>query len=204
MAKSTRIVYTDKLNLDIYKSLPEKDFKEFFMAYLTYQKGGDIDGMFTSLLAKTVFMTYISKIEYNEEKWEKQAKVNRENGKKGGRPKKTDLGANTEFETETDILYQVEQENPTEVQEMPKNEVIKAVEQDDETEPDMSRVIPIEDRVKKMFGPIYNDFSMTNDVDTFGKAIDKSIDILIVEYDDVDRQGVRDLFKKEYMKRKTA
>lgn len=60
--KSTRLVYTDEMNINIYKSLPDKDFKEFMMAFLTYKKGDDIEGMFTSLLAKTLFMTYISKI----------------------------------------------------------------------------------------------------------------------------------------------
>ena len=98
--KNTRLVYTDENNLNIYRSLPDKDFKEFMMAYLTYQKGDDIDSMFTSLLAKTLFMTYISKIEYNEDKWEKRAKANQENGKKGGRPKKIDIEPNTEFDNE--------------------------------------------------------------------------------------------------------
>lgn len=98
--KNTRLVYTDEMNINIYKSLPDKDFKEFMMAYLTYKKGDDIEGMFTSLLAKTLFMTYISKIEYNEDKWEKRAKASKENGKKGGRPKKTDITENTEFENE--------------------------------------------------------------------------------------------------------
>ena len=100
--KSTRLIYTDETNLNIYRSLPEKDFKEFMMAYLTYKKGDDIESMFTSLTAKLLFMTYISKIEYNEDKWEKQAKKNQENGKKGGRPKKNnaDITPNTEFESE--------------------------------------------------------------------------------------------------------
>lgn len=101
-SKNTRLIYTDENNLNIYRSLPEKDFKEFMMAYLTYKKGDNIDDMFTSLTAKLLFMTYISKIEYNEDKWEKRAKVNQENGKKGGRPKKnnTDITPNTEFENE--------------------------------------------------------------------------------------------------------
>lgn len=98
--KSTRLVYTDENNLNIYRSLPEKDFKEFMMAYLTYKKGDDIDSMFTSLTAKLLFMSIKDKIEYNEDKWEKQAMARRENGKKGGRPKKTDITPNTEFENE--------------------------------------------------------------------------------------------------------
>lgn len=99
--KSTRLVYTDENNLNIYRSLPEKDFKEFMMAYLTYKKGDDIDSMFTSLTAKLLFMSIKDKIEYNEDKWEKQAQARRENGKKGGRPKKIDIEPNNEFENES-------------------------------------------------------------------------------------------------------
>lgn len=32
--KSTRLVYTDEMNLNIYKSIPDKDFKEF-MTYIS-------------------------------------------------------------------------------------------------------------------------------------------------------------------------
>lgn len=99
-SKNTRLIYTDETNLNIYRNLPEKDFKEFMMAYLTYKKGDNIDDMFTSLTAKLLFMAYVSKIEYNEDKWEKQAKANQENGKKGGRPKKADITPNTDFENE--------------------------------------------------------------------------------------------------------
>lgn len=99
--KSTRLVYTDEQNLAILRSLPEKDFKEFMMTYLTYQKGMDVSGNFTNPLVYTLFLTFIPKIEYNEDKWEKKAQINRENGKKGGRPRKdnTDIQPNTEFET---------------------------------------------------------------------------------------------------------
>jgi hypothetical protein len=98
--KSTRLVYTDEQNLAILRSLPEKDFKEFMMTYLTYQKGMDVSGNFTNPLVYTLFLTFIPKIEYNEDKWEKKAQINRENGKKGGRPRKdnTDIQPNTEFE----------------------------------------------------------------------------------------------------------
>lgn len=104
MSKNTRLVYTDDINLKIYQSLPEKDFKEFMMVYLTYQKGDDVSDKFTNPTVYALFMTYISKIEYNEEKWEKQARVNKENGKKGGRPKKNnqDIQPDTEFDTKNE------------------------------------------------------------------------------------------------------
>ena len=113
--KNTRLVYTDENSLSIYRNLPDKDFKEFMMAYLTYQKGMDIESMFTSLLAKIAFMGVVSKIEHNEDKWEKQAQANRENGRKGGRPKKNvDITPNTDFENGTGKETVVQEEQAKE------------------------------------------------------------------------------------------
>lgn len=111
--KNTRLVYTDENNLSIYRSLPDKDFKEFMMAYLTYKKGDDIDSMFTSLMAKIAFLSVAPKIEHNEDKWEKQAQANRENGKKGGRPKKIDITPNTDFDNGTKETATVQKEQAT-------------------------------------------------------------------------------------------
>lgn len=152
--KNTRLVYTDEMNLNIYRSLPDKDFKEFMMAYLTYQKGDNIDSMFTSLLAKTLFMTYISKIEYNESKWEKRAKANQENGKKGGRPKKIDIEPNIEFETAFEEPVTIEKEDikpiaqtpdasPTDVEEFNDNDFRYG--EIDTTDPMLSFLIEDED-----------------------------------------------------------
>lgn len=104
--KDTRLVYIDDKNLKIYQSLPDKDFKEFFMTYLTYKIGDDISKTISNPYLQTMFMaTYADKIKYNEEKWERKAKANRENGKKGGRHPKnnTDIEPNTEFDTEAKI-----------------------------------------------------------------------------------------------------
>ena len=104
--KNTRLVYTDDKNLKIYQSLPDKDFKEFFMTYLTYEIGDDVSKTISNPYLQTMFMAaYADKIKYNEEKWERKAKANRENGKKGGRPPKnnTELQPNTEFDTEAKI-----------------------------------------------------------------------------------------------------
>ena len=105
-SKNTRLVYTDDKNLKIYQSLPDKDFKEFFMTYLTYEIGDDVSKTISNPYLQTMFMAaYADKIKYNEEKWERKAKANRENGKKGGRPPKnnTALQPNTEFDTEAKI-----------------------------------------------------------------------------------------------------
>lgn len=99
--KNTKLVYTDEKNLKIYQSLSPEDFKEFFMTYFTYKPGQDPQITdFTNPLLYTVFLEYKDKIDYNEEKWERQAAAKRENGKKGGRPKKSTLQeiASTEFD----------------------------------------------------------------------------------------------------------
>lgn len=56
-----------------------------------------------------------------------KVKANRENGKKGGRPRtsrNTQIEANTEFDNENDTTTQTTTESPSEGQETPKNEVI--------------------------------------------------------------------------------
>lgn len=114
--------------------------------------------------------------------------------------KSADLTPNTEFDTSVPP----KKEMLLEVKEMSKNEVLTEVQRDDEEEPNISREIPIKDMVKQMFVPIYNDFRQTNNVEDFGKAIDYSISKLIVEYDDVDRSEIKEMFRQEYMRMKDA
>lgn len=147
--KNTRIVYTDETNLNIYRSLPEKDFKEFMMAYLTYKKGDNLDDMFTSLTAKLLFMAYVSKIEYNEDKWEKQAKANKENGKKGGRPKKTDITPNTEFDYGRKEATAVQEEQSTE-----QEQVSRENQQDTFQESEEQNEFEVEDFIADNIEPI--------------------------------------------------
>jgi hypothetical protein len=88
--KNTRLVYNDEKNLKIYQTLSPEDFKEFFMTYLTYKPGTELEITdFSNPLLYALFLSFKDKIDYNEAKWEKQAAAKRENGKKGGRPKKT-------------------------------------------------------------------------------------------------------------------
>ncbi|MEE1226099.1 MAG: DUF6291 domain-containing protein [Bacteroidales bacterium] len=98
--KNTRLVYTDEKNLKAYASLPAEDFKEFFMTYLTYQDGDDVSKTISNPFVQTLFMAaYADKITHNEKKWEDAAEKRRENGKKGGRPKKNnDIVPNEEFD----------------------------------------------------------------------------------------------------------
>jgi hypothetical protein len=96
-----KLVYTDENDLRTYESLPEKDFKEFFMAYFKYNKGDKIDVTdFTNPITFALFNSYIPKLDKNEDTYNKKVNANRENGKKGGRPKKSVLleVTSTEFD----------------------------------------------------------------------------------------------------------
>lgn len=120
--KNTRLVYNDEKNLKIYQALSPEDFKEFFMTYLTYKPGSELQITdFNNPLLYALFLSFKDKIDYNEEKWERQAAAKRENGKKGGRPKKSVITEveNNEFQVEqntTDLSYsnneEVEQPQP--------------------------------------------------------------------------------------------
>lgn len=84
-----KIVYTDEQDLRIYESLPPTDFKEFFMAYFKYNKGEKVEVTdFTNPITYALFNSYIPKLDKMEDNYNKKANANRENGKKGGRPKK--------------------------------------------------------------------------------------------------------------------
>lgn len=142
--KNTRLIYTDETNLAVYRSLPDKDFKEFMMAYLTYKKGMDITKMFSNPLVESIFRLYVSKIEYNEDKWEKQAQARRENGKKGGRPKKNvDITANEDFDNGTTEETSIQEEQPRE-----EEQVSRELQQDTFQESEEQNEFEIEDFVE--------------------------------------------------------
>lgn len=96
--KGTRLIYNDEEHLKMYEALPAEEFKEFFIAMLKYKYGDDtiIDTIQTPAI-KALFMSEKMRIDYNEGKWEKKAKISRENGAKSkGRPKNTPQTAQVE------------------------------------------------------------------------------------------------------------
>lgn len=97
-----KLVYTDEQDLRIYESLPSTDFKEFFMAYFKYKKGDKVELTdFTNPVTFALFNSYIPKLDKNEDTYNKKVQASKENGKKGGRPKKTAI--QEVKETEFDI-----------------------------------------------------------------------------------------------------
>lgn len=141
-----KLVYTDENDLRTYESLPEKDFKEFFMAYFKYNKGDKIDITdFTNPITFALFNSYIPKLDKNEDTYNKKVNANRENGKKGGRPKKSIIQntVGTEFDIpepeienkpiltpqiiQDDNQYQLEVESGLNSLKVGKNEVIQNI-----------------------------------------------------------------------------
>lgn len=167
--KNTRLIYTDETNLAVYRSLPDKDFKEFMMAYLTYKKGMDITKMFSNPLVESIFRLYVSKIEYNEDKWEKQAQARRENGKKGGRPKKNvDITANEDFDNEVSDKSTPVQEKGISKEEQFNKEVESNINRQEQEQPQFEVEDYIESNINKVLVPYiqhqgeqyYNQLSM--------------------------------------------
>lgn len=110
-----KLVYTDENDLRIYESMPAEAFKEFFMAYFNYKKGDNVTmDNFTNPMTYSMFLSYIPKLDKNEETYSKKVTASKENGKKGGRPRKNVETQNkTVLTPQNDIveyLYQPEVE----------------------------------------------------------------------------------------------
>lgn len=124
--KNTRLVYIDKKNLDAYAALEPEDFKEFFMAYFTYHIGDDMRDCFSNKYVYNLFSThYQEKIDFNEAKWQNKADASKENGKKGGRPRKGETAEEARKRKEQEIEPNLDFEN--EVLEQPINTPIKPI-----------------------------------------------------------------------------
>ena len=89
MSKNTRLIYKDDQHLAMYKAMPPEQFKMFMMAVLEYQYGDEeFANTIQDPMVKALFLAEKQHIDFNEDKWLRQAKQAQENGKKGGRPKK--------------------------------------------------------------------------------------------------------------------
>ena len=104
--KNTRLIYTDKEHIEMCKAMPAEQFKEYMLAIMEYRYGDDsVVESIKDPMVKALFISEKSRIDFNEKKWADRAKVSRENGKSGGRPKKKEepeVSVYTEEETESD------------------------------------------------------------------------------------------------------
>ena len=134
-----KLVYTDEQDLRIYESLPSTDFKEFFMVYFKYKKGDKVELTdFTNPVTFALFNSYIPKLDKNEDTYNKKVQASKENGKKGGRPRKTQpqqdvkeeateishISPSEGIKEENDIQIPNEVERPTEAIKSTINDII--------------------------------------------------------------------------------
>lgn len=107
-----KLVYTEENDLRTYESMPDADFKEFFMAYFKYKKGDKVNiGDFTNPMTFAMFSQYIPKLDKMEDNYNKKTAANRENGKKGGRPKKDNTSDLTASNTPSGMSNQATKDN---------------------------------------------------------------------------------------------
>lgn len=85
MSKGNFLLKTDLI--EIVDVLSKDEIADLFIAILNYVNGKDID---LSGSLRAVFIPIQKEIDKNAEKYQKVVERNRENGLKGGRPKKED------------------------------------------------------------------------------------------------------------------
>ena len=114
-----KIVYTEENDLRIYESMPDADFKEFFMAYFKYRKGDKVTvNDFSSPMTFALFTSYIPKLDNMENNYNKRVA----NGKKGGRPRKDEISDLKPSEPVNEQIPQPVENKPVESLKMANND----------------------------------------------------------------------------------
>ena len=110
---------TLKLIIDL---LEGDDIEVFLTALYDYIYEG-IEPNFNTKILKSVWNNVLSVIERKAQSYFNKVEANKENGKKGGRPKKNnqDIQPNTEFDTSNDIILQLDNESVSNGQGIGKN-----------------------------------------------------------------------------------
>lgn len=173
-----KLVYTDEQDLRIYESLPSTDFKEFFMAYFKYKKGDKVELTdFTNPVTFALFNSYIPKLDKNEDTYNKKVQANKENGKKGGRPKKSVITEveNNEFQVEqntADLSPSNDEDIPTPqpIEEKPTEAIKTTIEEE----------VQINNNIDNDMGTFIGDFNELNN-----KTTTPNVDEKFDDYSDV-------------------
>ena len=123
MAKNNFIFYADYM--EDLQELDPVDFRTILLAMTCYQTEQELPEMNATL--KCLFKVLCRRIDYDNEAYENTCSRNRENGSKGGRPKKNTIPENKENPTkpketqENPEKPRETQDKPTETQANPKN-----------------------------------------------------------------------------------
>lgn len=85
MAKKTLMLYLDQL--DVIDAMDNEQAGLLFKALKAFQLGDDVEPFLTDQVVKVVFIQFKNILQIANRKYEEISERNRENGKKGGRPK---------------------------------------------------------------------------------------------------------------------
>lgn len=175
-----KLVYTDEQDLRIYESLPPTDFKEFFMAYFKYKKGDKVELTdFTNPVTFALFNSYIPKLDKNEDTYNKKVQASKENGKKGGRPKKSVITEveNNEFQIEqntADLSPSNNEDIPTPqpIEEIPTEAIETSIEEEefDNFSDELNDLLDEYEDVIDQLTNMIASANITNDVDIISTA----------------------------------
>lgn len=107
MAKKVLLLYLD--NLEVLDAMDNEQAGMFFKALKAYQSGDDVEPFLTDQVVKVVFIQFKNFLSVANRKYDEISERNRENGKKGGRPKTQN---NPEKPKITQSVFSETQNNP--------------------------------------------------------------------------------------------
>ena len=182
-----KVVYTEENDLRIYESMPAADFKEFFMAYFKYRKGDKVNiSDFTNPMTFAMFCQYIPKLDKMEDNYNKKTAANRENGKKGGRPRKEETNDITASNTSNDEIHQPVQDNGSESLKMANNDNREipaefAIEEPVRTDVRLDNILTIPLNKPSLFNDYLTKFIHLHKKDTIGS---------MTAYEEIEKEEV--------------
>ena len=100
---------------DMTEDLTDEEVGLLFKGINTWRKGGEVE--FEDRLLKGIWMGILPNLKTLEKNYDKKANANRENGKKGGRPKKTSKTSSPTVEVN---VPEVEEEVAPKISETPQ------------------------------------------------------------------------------------
>lgn len=184
-----KLVYTEENDLRIYESMPDADFKEFFMAYFKYKKGDKVNiSDFTNPMTFAMFCQYIPKLDKMEDNYNKKTAANRENGKKGGRPRKDETSDLKPSEPVNEQTPQPVENKPVESLKIANNDnreipVEFAIEEPVKTDVRLDNILTIPVNKPSLFSDYLTKFIHLHKKDTIGS---------MTAYEEIEKEEVLD------------
>lgn len=113
MAKKSFILYLDQL--EVLDALTDEQVGKLFRAIKAFQSGEDVEPYLTEQIVRVVFIQFKGNMLRDNRKYDEICERNRENGKKGGRPKTQENPKNPvgfSKTQKTQVVFNETQKNP--------------------------------------------------------------------------------------------